>query len=161
MIFPTVCGENLLGREFTIPYGLEGEFNLAMVAFEPTQHFLLQTWLPLLSQLSMQYDRFRYYELPTLGNLNDDQRTFFSQGMRRNIPDPAMREIVITLYLDKAAFCEALQVRGENTIYLFLIDREGEVLWRAEGIATQNKKDDLTKTLKQIYDSPIDLWWEV
>jgi hypothetical protein len=152
MIFPTVCGENLTGRQFVVPYTLEGEYNLVMVAFEPAQQFLLRTWLPVLSQIAEQQSSFRFYELPTLGNLTEDQRIFIDHGMRRSISDPDIREIVITLYVDKIAFCKALDIRTENTIHLFLIDHEGEVLWRCEGIATQYKKEDLLRGIQRIYE---------
>jgi hypothetical protein len=161
MNFPTVSGATLSGREFTIPYGLEGEYNLVMIAFEPAQQFLLRTWLPFLAQMTEQYESFRYYELPTLGNLNEDQRMFIDQGMRRSINDPAIWDIVITLYLDKNTFRKVLDMRGESTIYLFLIDHEGVILWRSEGIATQLKKDDLTRTLQKIYDIDNTTLWEV
>lgn len=161
MNFPTVSGTTLSGREFTIPYGLEGEYNLVMIAFEPAQQFLLRTWLPFLAQMGEQYESFRYYELPTLGNLNEDQRMFIDQGMRRSINDPAIWDIVITLYLDKNTFRKVLDMRGESTIYLFLIDHEGVILWRSEGIATQLKKDDLTRTLQKIYDIDNTTLWEV
>ncbi len=161
MIFPTVSGANLSGQEFILPYGLEGEFNLVMIAFEPAQQFLLRTWLPFLEQLASRFDRFRYYELPTLGNLNEDQRVFLDQGMRRGINDPTIWDIVITLYVDKTAFRETLGLRGERTIYLFLIDHEGVVMWRSEGIATQLKKDDLSRTLQQIYDVDNTTLWEM
>lgn len=153
MIFPTVCGESLTGREFVVPYSLEGEYNLVMVSFEPAQQFLLRTWLPMLSQLADQHHSFRFYELPTLGNLTEDQRMFIDHGMRRTIADPDIREIVITLYLEKSTFCQALDIRTENTIHLFLIDHEGEVLWRCEGIATQYKKEDLLRRIHKVYEN--------
>jgi hypothetical protein len=153
MFFPTVSGNSLTGKEFVIPFGLEGEYNLVMIAFEPAQQFLLRTWLPLLSQLAGQYPSFRFYELPTLGNLSEDQRMFIDHGMRRSIPDSDIREIVITLYLDKTAFCEMLNIRSENTVHLLLIDHEGEILWKGEGIATQYKKNDFLRNLQRVYET--------
>jgi hypothetical protein len=151
MIFPTICGTNMTGRDFVIPFTLEGEYNLVMISFEPAQQFLLRTWLPLLSQLAHEYSSFRFYELPTLGHMTEDQRAYINDGMRRGISDPLIREIVITLYVNKREFCEMLDIRTENTIHLMLIDHEGEILWRCEGIATQYKKDDLIRNIQRIY----------
>lgn len=161
MIFPTVHGENLSGRVYTVPFSLEGEYNLLMVAFEPSQQFLLRTWVPFLMQLVAQYRSFRYYELPTLGVVTQDQRQYIDHAMRRNILDPNIRDLVITLYVDKVAFCKALDLRSETTIYLFLIDHEGEILWRAEGIATPYKKEELTRTLLRLFNTNDTPLWEV
>lgn len=151
MIFPTTCGTNLTGREFVLPFTLEGEYNLVMISFEPAQQFLLRTWLPLLSQLAEDHSTFRFYELPTLGHMSQDQKSFIDSGMRRGISDPSLREVVITVYVNKPEFCQMLDIRTENTIHLLLIDHEGEILWRCEGIATQYKKDDLIRNIQRIY----------
>ncbi|MBC8100836.1 MAG: hypothetical protein H7Y11_15460 [Armatimonadetes bacterium] len=161
MIFPTVGGENLSGQTYILPYGLEGEFNLLMIAFEPAQQFLVRTWLPLLGQLADQYTHFRYYQLPTLNRFGEDRRTFIDQAMRRGISDPNLRDQVITLYLDKAAFCQTLNIRGESTIYLLLIDHEGIIHWRTEGIATQHKKDDLATTVERLFQNQDTFPWEI
>jgi hypothetical protein len=86
----------------------------------------------------------RYYELPTIQRLNVLARTFINEGMRAGIPDPTARERTITLYLDKAAFREALQLPGEDDIYVLLLDRQGQVLWRTEGSFASEKGDSLT-----------------
>jgi hypothetical protein len=134
--FPTVQGDNLLRETVSLPGDLEGEFNLLLVAFQRWQQQLVDTWMPLARQLEAVHPEIHTYELPTIQRMNALRRTFINEGMRAGIPDPAARERTITLYLDKAAFREALELPHENTIYALLIDRHGEVLWRAEGAVT-------------------------
>jgi hypothetical protein len=90
----------------------------------------------------------RYYELPTIQHRNILARTFINEGMRAGIPDPAPRERTITLYLDKAAFREALQLPHEDDILVLLVDRRGRVLWRTEGPYTQERGESLEEAVR-------------
>lgn len=76
-------------------------------------------------------------------------RTFINEGMRAGIPDPVARERTITLYVDKRAFREALGLRSEENIYALLLDREGRVLWQAEGVWTAEKGEQLAEVVEQ------------
>lgn len=152
MFFPTVSGASLSGREHTLPFSLEGEFNVVMLAFEPVHQMLLQSWLPALENLKVKYPRFAYYELPTLWDLDEEQRKMIDIGMRQAIPNPRMHDIVITLYVQKDTLLNLLDFPDESTIYVLLIDREGEILWRSDGVITPQKLESLTRLLDQVYD---------
>jgi hypothetical protein len=39
----------------------------------------------------------------------------------------------VTLYIDKEPFKKALGIPNEKNIWLFLCDRDGQVLWRTSG----------------------------
>jgi len=75
-------------------------------------------------------------------------RTFINEGMRAGIPDQTARERTITLYLDKSKFKSALEIADENDITLFLVNRNGEILWRANGAYTQEKADSLLQYIQ-------------
>lgn len=150
MRFPTVRGSNLLRQTVTLPDDLEGELNLLLVAFQRWHQQWVDTWLPLARQLEAAHPDLRYYELPTIQRMNVLSRTFINEGMRAGIPDPVARERTITLYLDKAAFREALNLAHEDTIYVLLVDRQGQVLWRAEGALTPEKGATLVGAIEEI-----------
>jgi len=88
-----------------------------------------------------------YHELPTIDRLDPLARWFIDNGMRRGIPDEGARER-ITLYIDKTPFEQALQLPTEKTIYALLVDRSGNVLWRAEGDCDKTKAASLQEFLK-------------
>ena len=69
--------------------------------------------------------------------------------MRAAILDNDSRERTITLYLDKKEFNQSLKIPKEDTIYLFLIDKEGQVIWKAEDGFTRQKYNDLKKAVKE------------
>jgi hypothetical protein len=147
MQFPAVTGSNLQRKKLNLPQDFEGQHNLVLIAFQQWQQSQVDTWLPFARQLEETHPGVRYYELPTIRRLNALSRTFVNEGMRAGIPDPVARERTITIYLDKLAFRQALQLPGEDDIYVLLLDRQGRVLWRAEGAFTAEKGESLAATL--------------
>jgi hypothetical protein len=75
-------------------------------------------------------------------------RTFLNEGMRAGIPDQTARERTITLYLDKETFKSALGIPNEDEIYLFLTNRDGEILWQTTGAYTIEKANDLLQFIQ-------------
>jgi len=146
--FPTVTGSNLQREKLNLPQDFEGELNLVLIAFQQWQQSQVDTWLPFARQLEETHAGVRYYELPTIQRLNALARTFINEGMRAGIPDPVARERTITLYLDKRAFQEALQLPGEEDIHVLLLDRQGRVLWRAEGPFTAKDGESLAAAIR-------------
>jgi hypothetical protein len=143
MQFPAVTGSNLQRRKLDLPQDFEGDLNLVLIAFQQWQQTQVDTWIPFARQLEEIHSGLRYYELPTIQRLDVLARTFINEGMRAGLPDPIVRERTITLYLDKNAFRQALQLPREDDIYVLLLDRQGQVLWRAEGVFTPEKGDSL------------------
>lgn len=156
MIFPTVIGQNLQGKAFSFPHGLEGEFNLLVLAFHPSQQIQVQSWAPSLRSLCAQYATLHHYEVPVLADYDHQSRVFITMSMRQQITDPAQRHMVIVLYLDKAAFLKQLNLPDQNSVYTLLVEREGQVLWQEQGFHTSPKSDRLRAHLDALY-TPIDL----
>jgi ATP10 protein len=148
MQFPTVSGSNLQRSKLTLPQDFQGELNLVLIAFQQWQQTQVDTWIPFARQLEKDHPALRYYELPTIQRLNTLARTFINEGMRAGIPDLVARERTITLYLDKKAFREALQLPGEDGIHVLLLNRQGQVLWRAEGAFTPDKGKFLAAVIR-------------
>ncbi|MGC9336307.1 MAG: hypothetical protein ACP5JJ_19365 [Anaerolineae bacterium] len=148
MRFPTVSGSNLQRNRLTLPQDFQGEQNLVFIAFQQWQQRQVDTWIPFARQLEETYPAVRYYELPTIQQLNTLARTFINEGMRAGIPDLVARERTITLYLDKKAFREALQLPGEDDIHVLLLDRQGRVLWRAQGAFTPDRGESLAAVFR-------------
>ena len=147
MQFPTVTGSNLHRKKLTLPQDFEGELNLVLIAFQQWQQTQVDTWIPLAKQLEKAHPGLWYYELPTIRQLNVLARSFINEGMRAGLPDPVVRERTITLYLDKDEFRQALQLPHEDHIYVMLLDRQGRVLWQAEGTFTPEKGESLKTQL--------------
>jgi len=86
-----------------------------------------------LNILEDRYPKFRFYEIPTLSNGYKIMRFMIDGGMRAGIPDKRVRKRTITIYINKSKFKKQLNITSEDTIYLFLINKKGEIIWRSEG----------------------------
>ncbi|HEU5439123.1 MAG TPA: hypothetical protein VFU88_07515 [Ktedonobacterales bacterium] len=147
--FPRVHAANLEHREFTLPDDFDGERNLVLIAFKREQQAEIDTWIPAAQRLAREHPDVRYYELPTISRGVPLARWWLDAAMRAGIPDRAAREATITLYVDKPAFRDALQLPTEETIAVLLVRRDGQVLWRDEGAYTEEKGQRLMDTLNR------------
>jgi hypothetical protein len=75
---------------------------------------------------------------------------FINEGMRAGIPNPKTRERTITLYLDKADFCSTLEMTDEEHIYVLVIDRQGNELFRTRGPYSPEGEAALRQTLSRL-----------
>ena len=151
MRFPVVTSTNLSRRKFTLPADFEGDLNVILIAFQRWHQQRVDTWIPFVGRLEEEHAGVRYYELPVIQRLNVLGRSFIDGGMRAGIPDPKARARTITLYLDKVAFRSALELPGEEDIYVLLVDRQGRVLWRAQGAFTHEKGESLDAAIRGLW----------
>jgi len=146
--FPEVVGEDLLGNEILVPTQLREEFNILVVAFQRWHQRLVNTWVPFLNEIVEKYPHTEFYELPTIREMNRLYRFFINSGMRSGIPSEETRGRTITLYIDKEAFDNALGIRNEDDIYIYLVKRTGQILWQATGQYTEESGESLDDALE-------------
>ena len=146
--FPVVSGFNLDRQEFEFPRDFEGDYNLVIVPFQRYHQQIVNTWIPFAQEVEASFPGFIYYEMPTIYEMSALSRTFLNEGMRAGIPDQTARERTITLYLNKNTFKSALGIPDENDIYLFLVDRAGEIVWSSSGAYTVEKAESLLEFIQ-------------
>jgi len=147
MRFPQVAGSNLLRKKVTLPNDLQGELSILFIAFQQWHQAWVDSWVPLARQLEQSFPGVQFYELPVIYKMNFFSQTFLNEGMRAGIPNPTTRQKTITLYIDKEEFRQALDIPHEDTIWVLVLDRQGNVLWRTEGAYSQEKGDALLNTI--------------
>jgi hypothetical protein len=148
--FPSVQGSNLEGRKFNLPQDFEAKYNIIAVAFYQNHQDLVNTWLPAIGRLTSSRKDLKFYELPTLSELNGLARGFIDGGMRAGIPNKATRAVTITLYLNRAEFLKAIGETSDSTIYSLLVNQKGEILWRGKGAYSKEQEDSLERVLKTL-----------
>jgi hypothetical protein len=94
-----------------------------------------------------EYSTFDFYELPTIRRMNFVARRIIDGGMRGGIPSRDTRARTVTLYIDKTPFKDALGIPTESTLYLYLVDREGKILWEDSGEISDGKATSLEEAL--------------
>ncbi len=149
MKFPTVTGSNLLRQKLKLPEDFQGELNLLFIAFQRWHQMEVDSWIALAEELEERQDGLVYYELPVLQNGGSLYKIFLNEGMRAGIPNPKTRERTITLYLNKTDFRTALDMTDEEQIYVLLVDRRGNEIFRTRGPYTPDGEAALREALGQ------------
>jgi hypothetical protein len=147
--FPEVKGDNLNGQTIEVPSQLKGEVNVLLVPFQMWQQDQVNSWVPFLEHLIKNNPHFDYYELPTIRKMNFVARRIIDGGMRGGIPSRDTRARTVTLYIDKTPFKDSLGITTESTLYLYLVDRQGTILWEESGEISDEKATSLEEALAQ------------
>ena len=127
--FPPLQARNLEGAVLDLPEALAGDPSVVIVAFERQQQDDVDSWLPWLDGLRRRLPGLEVYELPAIKRRWLPARAFIDGGMRAGIPDPGTRRRTLTVYTDTGALSRALRIDSTDRIALFVVSREGIVVW--------------------------------
>ncbi len=133
-----------------LPGDLEGDLNLVFVAFQRRHQNDIDHWLRELNEIEADYEGLAVYEIPLLMRFPAFYRRWIDDGMRSGIPDPKTRSRTITVYTNRREFLDEVALPDESEILVALLDREGGMVWRHLGAATQEALRDLTAVLCEI-----------
>lgn len=148
--FPKISAKNLEGDSLELPHDLEGTLNIIIIAFKREQQSLVDEWIPYLEDYIKKNLQIAYYEIPTIHFSYLPLRWMIDGGMRAGIADKKARQRTITLYINKKKFKKHLDIEDENTIYVFLIDEDGRIIWKTDGNITKEKTHSLEETIGKI-----------
>ncbi len=147
--FPFLSGINLEGKKFDLPQDLDGEFRIVALGFEREHQEAINTWIKVADDIVKNNPKIKFYEVPLIYELGGVSRAWINNGMRLGIQDKIARQRTITVYTNRDKFFEIMAMKGDR-IYVLLLDKNGKILWRTEGLANEKNIDSLQKTLKKI-----------
>ncbi|HEV2462695.1 MAG TPA: hypothetical protein VGT04_02730 [Acidobacteriaceae bacterium] len=141
--FPDTTSYSLAKAKLNFPSGFAGQINLLLVSFQPEQRKEIDSWMPVAQALQHTNFNFHWYRLPVSSNELWVFRWWDNASMRSDETDPETWPWIVPLYVDKDSFRHSLQIPSEKQISVLLVDRQGNVLWRAEGPMTPEKRNSL------------------
>ncbi len=140
--FPVVSGDSLSGQSYTLPADLQGKLVLVIVPFDESQQTQAQDWLPMARDLAAANPDFGYYDVPVFPSMNSGMRLIIRAGMNALIPDTQLRAVTITVFLDDLTpFLSSLNLPDASLMQVFLLNANGEVIWRGSGDFTDAQGD--------------------
>lgn len=132
--FPKITGIDLDGKKQELPSVFKNKFNLVIVAFKREQQAEVDTWIKAIEPILKENSNLSFYEIPLIYELSTFSRMWINNGMRLGIPNQVARKRTITVYTNREEFFRITQMQ-EDKIYALLIDANGKILWKSEGIA--------------------------
>ena len=143
-LFPSLTTESLDKTKINLPADFEGQINLLLISFEPEQTKEIESWMPVAQALQHMNFQFRYYKMPVSNQENMIFRWWDSSSLRSVEVDPETWHWIIPLYINKQQFRQSLNIPNEKQTVAALVDKGGQVLWKAFGPLTEEKKAALT-----------------
>lgn len=143
---PTLTAKRLDQQLVVLPHGLPAERTLALVAFQTGHRAEIDSWI---KGLRLDHDpTIPWFKMPVFNDPgNESARNDIESRMLARHPagkDPAR---LIPVFTDRQAFIRAAGLTGTEHAWVLVLDREGKVLARAEGMFDENKAQALRETL--------------
>lgn len=145
--FPNVPGSSLDGKRFNLPRDLKRKVNILIIAFRREQTGIIEQWATPLKEIMRADPSLEVYELPTLSRGYWPFRWWIDGGMRAGIVDEEARRRTITIYTNKRDFKVQLGIPNEETIYIFLVGKDGRIITRVQGDFTEEKHRQLQNAI--------------
>lgn len=143
---PTVSAKSLDRQPVTLPQQLPAQRTLALVAFGSGQRAEVQSWI---DGLGLRRDAsIPWLKLPVLNDPGDEkERSAIEQRLQDKYAAHQDRSRLVPVFTDPQAFVRAVGLSGIEHASVLVIDREGNVLARAEGPFDEAKAQALRETL--------------
>jgi ATP10 protein len=136
--FPTVSAKTLAKRCVRFPDETKGKVGLVFVAFEQGAQQDINSWVdPFIGNL-LSNDAVSYYEIPMISGSFKPVSRFIDGGMRGGVPKD-LHDRTATFYGKRADFFQSMAITDQSRAYLFVLSRDGRIVFRTDGPATTEK----------------------
>jgi hypothetical protein len=143
-VFPPIATYSLDKTKLFLPRDFAGQIDLLLISFQPEQQTQIDTWMPVAQAFQHTNFNFRWYRLPVSSRENFIFRWWDNSSMRSDDTDPETWPWIVPIYVDKDSFRRSLQISSEHQIAILLVNKQGKVLWHADGPLTPDKRASLT-----------------
>ncbi len=145
---PAFMASTLDRQAVSVPEGLPAERTLALIAFKGTQRAHIEGWI---QGLNLKDDpSITWLRMPVLNDPgNAAGRSDIETRLLRKYPADAERARMMPVFTDRDQFVRSAGLSGTDQVYAVVVNRQGDVLARAEGMFDADKAQSLRETLKQ------------
>jgi hypothetical protein len=145
--FPELSGESLSGKKYTFPADFNSKKTLILFAYSQDQADQLSSWVRGLDLLNSDI---HWFETPVISTPFQLGSFFIDGGMRDGIPDPKIRDHVVTLYTNREAFSKSLGIPyNPEGAYALGVDTSGKPIGFTSGGYDEEKGKKVMEMLKR------------
>ncbi|MCI0712894.1 MAG: hypothetical protein L0154_22245 [Chloroflexi bacterium] len=152
LAFPVIEGTNLLLNELTVPTDLNGKYKLIVVAYDDSQQPVVDEWLAPLEETNDHFPELAGYYVPLLPKSAADSALFIIGGMGLVAGNDEDRARTIVVFTDVDRFNELLDIEDKNSVRLFLLDDEDNIIWQTSGAYSPDAIEELEAALTDLTD---------
>lgn len=142
--FPKLTGIDLNGNKQLLPESFDGKLNIVAIGFEREHQEAINTWIKVADEIISKKPEIKFYEVPLIYELSTFSRAWVNNGMRFGIQNEIARKRTITVYTNRDEFFDIMQMKGDR-IYVAIINKEGDILWITDGVASKEKTESMQK----------------
>ncbi|MDI1275008.1 hypothetical protein [Polaromonas sp.] len=144
---PSFMARTLAQQTMAVPGGLPAERTLALITFRSSQRAHIDSWI---QGLNLHADpSITWLRMPVLDDPGSTlARNAIETKLLRSYPADAERTRLMPVFTDRERFVRSAGLRGTDEVYAVVINRQGDVLARAEGAFDADKADKLRETLQ-------------
>jgi hypothetical protein len=146
---PELRGEYLSGRKAVLPGDASGRVALLLFGFTYQSRFAVEAWAKRFRGDFERNTQVTFYEIPMIGGIARLGKWFIDSGMRRGTPN-ADYENVITVYGGIEPWKQRLAVKAEDSAYLVVLDRKGNVAWCHTGPFEETSYQGLAAQVRKL-----------
>ena len=145
---PALTVKRLDQQQVVLPEGLAANRTLALVAFQPSHRAEIRSWI---RGLRLHQDpSIAWFKMPVLGDPGSESaRNDIESVLLAGHPLESDRSRMLPVFTDRDAFIRAAGLPGTEHAWVLVLDRDGNVLARAEGKFDEDKARALRETLTQ------------
>ncbi len=143
LLFPTFSGENLLGYAVVFPDAFTAEYTLAVVMFGREHLPKIDDWIEIVIEFEDIYPDLAFYGVPIFPDVAPFARVAAKGGMVVGL-DSSLHDNVIMIFLEnRDEILPVLDLPDFENMQVYIINIDGEILWRIEGDFTEEKAEEL------------------
>jgi hypothetical protein len=143
---PTVAAKRLDQQSVVLPQQLPAERTLALVAYSRNHREEIDSWI---KGLRLDEDKsITWFRMPVLNDPGDAHaRSAIEDKLLARHPNELDRTRLVPVFTDRQAFVRAAGLSGTDRASVLVLNRNGKVLARAEGMYDESKARALRETL--------------
>ncbi|RJU81504.1 MAG: hypothetical protein DWC09_04525 [Candidatus Poseidoniales archaeon] len=141
--FPSVTGRNLNKKTITVPDDYNNQPLLVIAAFEQWQQRVVDEVIAAFDANNLG-EKHTIIEIPVIQRSTRFRQMRLDAIMRAVIRDRDVRQRTITVYLDKKAFRDSLDIPNDSKVHWFLIDHVSkEIRLRGQNVPSSKELSQL------------------
>jgi hypothetical protein len=142
---PSVLAKRLDQTHVVIPQQLPAERTVAVVVFKREQREDAQSWIDGLG-LHQRSD-IAWVRVPVWSVKDPEEQQRIEQHLAKRYPAQSDQARVLPVFTDRDAFVRAAGLGSTDQVSVLVLDREGNVLAKAQGRFDQNKAAAMRETV--------------